>query len=205
MTGILVLLPNSEDNMLTWPGCWCVMTMKAMPESGGMWPKNSCRASKPPAEEPMPTIGKRRIPGRPSSVSSGAGGSPSGENVKEGSSAFRGAIFSALLRSLRDGAGLEFCLRSFRFAAMSNPPNRRCETPIGSGIRRKGDSLRPIRAPKGLARTPRQHAHYMPKGPLSIRGRRAIRVSLNGFRYACFVRNGNCFNRIEVGRWIDEG
>ena len=95
MTGILVLLPNSEDNMLTWPGCWCVMTMKAMPESGGMWPKNSCRASKPPAEEPMPTIGKRRIPGRPSSVSSGAGGSPSGENVKEGSSAFR-AQFSAL-------------------------------------------------------------------------------------------------------------
>jgi hypothetical protein len=34
------------------------MTMKAMPVSVGMWANNSPSASSPPAEAPMPTIGK---------------------------------------------------------------------------------------------------------------------------------------------------
>src|ERR1017187_8313385 len=43
--------------MLAWLGSRCGTSTKAMPQAGGRWRKNCTKASRPPAEAPMPTMG----------------------------------------------------------------------------------------------------------------------------------------------------
>ncbi len=49
--------------MLLWSGAKCCTSTNAMPVSAGMWVKNVLKASRPPAEAPMPTISGNRTPG----------------------------------------------------------------------------------------------------------------------------------------------
>src|SRR3979411_616759 len=44
--------------MLSWFGARCCTSTKAMPGSVGMLEKNASNAARPPAEAPMPTMGK---------------------------------------------------------------------------------------------------------------------------------------------------
>ena len=57
-TGIFVRFCNNSGMMLMWVGSRCTMTTKAIPESAGIAAKNNSKASSPPAEAPIPTIGK---------------------------------------------------------------------------------------------------------------------------------------------------
>src|SRR5262249_3383280 len=58
MTSIAVFLRNNSGSMLVWPGCWWVTTTNAIPVSAGMLSNSSSRASNPPADAPIPAIGK---------------------------------------------------------------------------------------------------------------------------------------------------
>jgi len=57
-TFIAVLRPSASPSMLGWVGSRCWMTTKPIPLSGGMADKSSPKAASPPAEAPIPTIGK---------------------------------------------------------------------------------------------------------------------------------------------------
>ena len=61
-TGILVSRPSSSVRWLSCVGSRCATTTKASPLSGGIAPNSFSSASSPPAEEPMPTMGKSAIP-----------------------------------------------------------------------------------------------------------------------------------------------
>ena len=54
---------SSSGRMLVWVGSRCTTTRKAMPASAGMAWKNVSRASRPPAEAPIPTTGKPGMAG----------------------------------------------------------------------------------------------------------------------------------------------
>src|SRR5712691_2561433 len=54
-----VHLPSSSGKRLTWCRGWCDTTTNAMPLSGDICLKNVSSASKPPADAPIPTMGKR--------------------------------------------------------------------------------------------------------------------------------------------------
>ena len=47
--------------MLLCFGSRCWIRTKAIPESGGIWVKNWSKASKPPADAPIPTMGKEGV------------------------------------------------------------------------------------------------------------------------------------------------
>ena len=55
---MLVDLLNNSGRTVVWVGCWCVTRIKARPESALIPEKNSLKASSPPAEAPIPTMGK---------------------------------------------------------------------------------------------------------------------------------------------------
>jgi len=48
--------------MLTWDGSKCDTTTNPIPVSAGILVNSSCKASSPPAEAPIPTIGKSVFP-----------------------------------------------------------------------------------------------------------------------------------------------
>jgi hypothetical protein len=51
-----VARPMSSAMRLGWVGSRCATTTKAIPVSAGIAPKNLLRASRPPADEPSPTM-----------------------------------------------------------------------------------------------------------------------------------------------------
>ena len=53
--------PTSDAMMLLCCGLKCWITTNAMLLSGGMMEKKAFKVSNPPAEAPMPTIGKRML------------------------------------------------------------------------------------------------------------------------------------------------
>ena len=96
-----VNLLSSSGRMLVWLGSRWEMRMKAMPLAGGMWVKNSSKASRPPAEAPIPTTGKepspesngKEFPGRVFPFSAVSGRGPGLTDFPE--RALRGVIFFA--------------------------------------------------------------------------------------------------------------
>ncbi len=61
-TGMVVERWSTSARMESYSGERCMMTTKAMPQSGAIAPKNSCKAASPPAEPPKPTTGSLEKP-----------------------------------------------------------------------------------------------------------------------------------------------
>src|SRR5258708_674053 len=57
-TFIDVALASASPSMLACVGSRCWTMTKAMPELGGMAARSSMKAARPPADAPIPTIGK---------------------------------------------------------------------------------------------------------------------------------------------------
>ena len=58
VTFIAVSFASSRFNMLSCVGSMCWISTKAMPVSAGNALRKAVKASRPPADAPMPTIGK---------------------------------------------------------------------------------------------------------------------------------------------------
>ncbi|MFT5209038.1 MAG: hypothetical protein ACI9CE_000756 [Flavobacterium sp.] len=57
-TGIAVLFCSSSVNKLVWVGSKCAARTNAMPLSVGIWVKKFSKASRPPADAPIATMGE---------------------------------------------------------------------------------------------------------------------------------------------------
>ena len=61
-TGMVVARWSTSARMESCSGARCMMTTKAMPQSGAIAPKNAFKAASPPAEPPRPTTGSLEKP-----------------------------------------------------------------------------------------------------------------------------------------------